>query len=345
MANKRCLPTRFFKDPDIMNLESRDTQLILVGLVLMADDEGRELAHAKLLSRELDYPPEQIEAALFDLVANDLVVVYQVGRHRYYSLTRWGQWQTLSLAKITPSKYPAPPSKEERTPPDETSGPPETASQNFPEFPRENPGKSADFQHFPSQFKLSESNSSEGEGNEREPPHNVVTFPSGRRDGTTTTSTDEKQCSDQRRRDAQHITQEAAAILNLPANDALVRIVEDYQHDPLLHLLGEADAAREYIDDPRRNRRGQRMSPAFFRRWLRREHEDAERRQSPPHVTAATGTLGGMGGTTSPAPSPGTARPVLPRSLMHLADQVQPAPTARAPSWLVKQQPKGEHDQ
>ena len=56
MASKRCIPTRFFKDPDIMNLESKDHQLILVGLVLMADDEGRELAHAKLLSRELDYP-------------------------------------------------------------------------------------------------------------------------------------------------------------------------------------------------------------------------------------------------------------------------------------------------
>jgi hypothetical protein len=102
MASKRCIPTRFFKDPDIMNLESKDHQLILVGLVLMADDEGRELAYAKLLSRELDYPQEQIEAALADLAANDLVVLYQVGRHRYYSLTRWGQWQTLSLAKITP---------------------------------------------------------------------------------------------------------------------------------------------------------------------------------------------------------------------------------------------------
>src|SRR5450759_2094377 len=118
MASKRCIPTRFFKDPDIMNLASKDHQLILVGLVLMADDEGRELAHAKLLSRELDYPPEQIEAALSDLSANDLVVLYQVGKHRYYSLTRWGQWQTLSPAKITLSKYPEPPAREERMPSD-----------------------------------------------------------------------------------------------------------------------------------------------------------------------------------------------------------------------------------
>src|SRR5690348_12430209 len=108
MASKRCLPTRFFKDADIMNV-SKDSQLILVGLVLLADDEGRELAHPRLLSREIDYPPEQIEAALQELVENDLIVLYQAGKHCYYSLTRWNQWQSISSQKMTPSKYPAPP--------------------------------------------------------------------------------------------------------------------------------------------------------------------------------------------------------------------------------------------
>jgi hypothetical protein len=88
---------------------SKDCQLILVGLVLLADDEGRELAHPKLLSREIDYPPEQIEAALQELVENDLVMLYQAGKHCYYSLTRWSQWQSISSQKMTPSKYPAPP--------------------------------------------------------------------------------------------------------------------------------------------------------------------------------------------------------------------------------------------
>src|SRR5512142_2379075 len=108
MASKRCLPTRFFKDADIMNV-SKYAQLILVGLVLLADDEGRELAHPRLLSREIDYPPEQIESALQELVENDLIVLYKVGRHCYYSLTRWNQWQSISSQKMTPSKYPAPP--------------------------------------------------------------------------------------------------------------------------------------------------------------------------------------------------------------------------------------------
>ncbi|TME08333.1 MAG: hypothetical protein E6I80_10325 [Chloroflexi bacterium] len=352
MASKRCIPTRFFKDPDIMNLESKDHQLILVGLVLMADDEGRELAHAKLLSRELDYPQEQIEAALADLATNDLVVLYQVGRHRYYSLTRWGQWQTLSLAKITPSKYPAPPAREDDLPLDGSPETAESSSQHFPEFPRETPGKSAVSQHFPSQGNSSESNSSEGEG--ERPPHNVVAFPNAK--NTHTTTTDSRQKPDEPEsqetpgtRESQGIQQamrQVAEILRLPASDALLRIVGDYQDDPLVRLLGEADAAREYIDDPRRNRRGQRMSPAFFRRWLRREHEDAERRQSQRHATAATGTLGRVGDTSAPpAPAPGTARPILPRSLMHLADQVQLAPTARAPSGPVTPHPQGGQGQ
>jgi hypothetical protein len=79
------------------------------------------------------------------------------------------------------------------------------------------------------------------------------------------------------------------------------------------------------------------MSPAFFRRWLRREHEDAQLRQSQRHTTAATGTIGG----TSRAAPPGPTWPVLPKSLMHLADQVQLGHT-HAP---VSPHPKGGHDQ
>jgi hypothetical protein len=69
------------------------------------------------------------------------------------------------------------------------------------------------------------------------------------------------------------------------------------------------------------------MSPAFFRRWLRREHEDAKHRQCQRHATAATGTSGG----TPRAAPPGPARPVLPKSLMHLADQAGLGHTPKHP--------------
>ncbi len=134
MAKQRCLPTSFFKDPDVMTLSSGDVRLMLIGLVLNADDEGRGLAHARILGRELDYPPEVIESALQEMEACELVQCYQVERHRYYSLRRWGEWQTLS--KPTQSRFPAPPPLSS----------PDTfrEAQDPPRFPREmlaSPGK------------------------------------------------------------------------------------------------------------------------------------------------------------------------------------------------------------
>jgi hypothetical protein len=60
---------------------------------------------------------------------------------------------------------------------------------------------------------------------------------------------------------------------HLTVNDALTRIVAEYHTAPTLSLLGEADAAREWIEDRQRNKKEQHLTPAFFRRWLKREHE------------------------------------------------------------------------
>src|SRR5690242_11988141 len=190
MASKRCLPTRFFKDADIMNV-SKDAQLILVGLVLLADDEGRELAHPRLLSREIDYPPEQIEAALQELVDNDLVVLYQAGKHHYYSLTRWNQWQSISSQKMVLSKYPAPPVAESVA---EPVGLPSSeavtcdlrgtgdVAQKSPEFPRNPQRNAGENREVSTQYKLSESKLSESniieEEDEGQPPPNVGFYPS-----------------------------------------------------------------------------------------------------------------------------------------------------------------------
>ncbi len=133
MVRGRLIPTSYFRDPDVMSLSSGDVRLILVGLVLHADDYGRGLAHLVILGRDLDYPPEVIEAALGELEQADLVQCYQVGKHGYYALTRWNDWQKLN--KPTPSKLPAPPTPEER------------GSADFPGFSEkstENPGKSGE---------------------------------------------------------------------------------------------------------------------------------------------------------------------------------------------------------
>ena len=306
MANRRMIPTRYFKDPDIMALSSKDIQLILIGLVLTADDEGRELAHAGLLGREMDYAPEQIEAALQELVANDLLVLYEVGRHRYYSLTRWSQWQTLG-SKMTPSKYPAPPHLE---PPNDAG-----ISQEIPATSRRVPERGSNPPEIPAQLNLSESNLREGEEKASTVSHKVLSFP-------TPTA------------DADHVaftrtTTLIARILKLSESDDLGSLVREYASHPDLSLEGEAYSAREWVDDPQRNHKRQRMTPAFFRRWLKREVEML-RAKEVERQSVATGTTGVSGLTDQGrAHPPATAEGKRYPSLTGLSQQHQPPPSTQ----------------
>ncbi len=252
MAARRMLPTRFFKDPDIMDLSSKETQLILVGLILTADDEGRELAHARLLGRELDEVPERIERALQELADHDLLILYTAGKHRYYQLTRWREWQTLS--KPTPSRYPAPPVQEAPTLPQNPLG---IRGRSWETRPEEEEEKEEE----------SEQKQKRREQEEASLPARVVNFPAPR--GSSAVSSGSPQTLDE----GTPMATQVAQILGLPLTPALCRVVEDYHGDAALSLLGEADAAREWIHNPRRNHKEQSMTPTFFRRWLQRECE------------------------------------------------------------------------
>ncbi len=84
-------------------------------------------------------------------------------------------------------------------------------------------------------------------------------------------------------------TNQIAQILRLDVSPALTRIVEEYRLDTTISLCGEADAAHEWIENPRRNRTGQTMTPAFFRRWLKREREEVLSRQAQRLQTTGTG--------------------------------------------------------
>jgi hypothetical protein len=304
MASKRCIPTRFFKDPDIMNLSNHDTRLILIGLVLCADDEGRELAHVNLLGRELDYSPEQIESALQDLADNDLLILYQVGKHRYYSLTRWGQWQTLSSTKITLSKHPAPPTKEDAvasSDPDQPGFPGELPTAAA--VPPGNPGKS--WETSP-QFKLSESKLSEEEEKETAAT-NITPFPTPAHNDTTTADAQ-----------VQTMTKQVAHILKLPVSHALTRLVATYTQETTISLLIEADAAREWIENPKRNHTHKPMAVHFFRTWLKRERADVVKRDH------ATGTDGPATGNAPPAAATVASGPKR-KSLMGLEAEYRAA--------------------
>jgi len=256
MVRGRLIPTSYFRDPDVMSLSSGDGRLILVGMVLGADDWGRGLAHPVILGRDLDYPPQVIEATLAELEEAGLILCYQAGKHRYYVLTRWDEWQKLPEARRTPSRIPAPPLPE-------AAG---ASSPDFPDFPRENLGNAGNPGENPPE---SESNQNPSririEDEEAQPPPNVLPFPAARADAADVAVFSQKVVLE--------VAKQVAAILNLPVTDDLARVVADYLGRPGLSLLGEADAAAEWLADTQRNRKGQRASPAFFRRWVKRETE------------------------------------------------------------------------
>lgn len=273
MATKRCIPVRFFKNPDVADL-SKDCQLILIGLALSGDDDGRGVADTRLLGREIDYPPEQMEVALKELEAHELIVLYQVGRHRYYQITE--DWQKSMGARKTPSKLPAP-----------------AAEMHAP---------AAEMQP---QSNLIKSNLTEDE-EKSTPDSNVLVFPHIDSSGGGGLMDDVRDT----------LTEAVADILKLPVTPALARVVADFLPDTAISLTGEADAAREYIDDPRRNHRHKTMTPAFYRQWLKRERdqkgaEEGRQRPTAPHQEAT--------GTTGLHPPPGLAS----RSLMHLEAEYQ----------------------
>ncbi|HVB25339.1 MAG TPA: hypothetical protein VNG51_25600 [Ktedonobacteraceae bacterium] len=291
MAQKRCIPTDLFFTPGFAALSSDTVRLILIGLVTDADDAGRGLADEKLLGRKLDHRPEEISAALDELGHAGYVTCYAGGKDHCYALCHWQRWQTLS--KPTPSHYPAPPAAHEDA--RDTHDSP-----GVPEIPHDCPGE---FRATPSEGEEEqeeEENRREEEA-EAEPPSNVVTFP-GTAHGDSTTGTASLSF-----REVKEVTTQVARILKLSVTEALTRVVADYASDPALSLLGEADAAREYIEDPRRNRHTRRMTPAFFRRWLKREHEETQRRRHAPLSPGqqATGTDGSAGLLSSGNAPPG----------------------------------------
>ena len=158
-------------------------------------------------------------------------------------------------------------------------------------------------------------------------PTNVVAFPTASTDIDIATI---KAWSDN---EVEQATRQVASILKLPVDNALKRFVADYARDPLLNIYGEADAAREWIEDAARNPARKLMSPAWFRTWLKREHEQALARQaqraqpSPPQATGTTGPNG------TPRTASSTQGATKPPSLMNLEQHYQSAMTGA----------KGEH--
>ncbi|HEU5374241.1 MAG TPA: hypothetical protein VFV38_02290 [Ktedonobacteraceae bacterium] len=257
MSKKRSIPTSLFASPDFFELSSDTVRVIMLGLILDVDDEGRGYAHARLLARKLDKCPQDIEAALVELAAHGIVRCYLVADRRYYVLCHWHKYQILS--KPTPSAYPPPPA-EELTP--------TTAAQDHPALPRkppETPGESLP-ESEEEREKESERKRKEDDA-EREVPPGTAHLPPPRGSSASSVA-----LSLEHHREGAY---QVARSLQIPLTTELAAVVAEFAETSPFSLIGEAIEARSWINDPRRNRAGQQMTPAFFRRWLRRAQDHA----------------------------------------------------------------------
>ncbi len=109
MSNKRCIPTTFYRDAQTALL-SRNAVLVLLALIVSADDEGRGYAHADMLARKYqDFTPEEVEDALQEIARTGLIVLYQAERLRYYAFTDWNDFR--GPGRPMRSYRPAPPQR------------------------------------------------------------------------------------------------------------------------------------------------------------------------------------------------------------------------------------------
>jgi hypothetical protein len=314
MAKSRSIPTELLSDPDYMELDS-DTQVILLMLVLTADDEGRGRAHTGMLSRHFNKPAERVEHALATLAELDLVMCYVVGRHRYYHLPRWWEWQTLS--KPTPSRYPLPPTATQ-----------ESCASLSPRETQECPGESW----------LEGEGEGKGKGREQNPeekkveeegdlPAGITRFPhpalssehvSGSCRLSPSAPPPPRGSSFQPEAHGASVppVQQVARILRLPVTEALTHLVTEYTTAGSLALLSEAHAARAWIEDTTRNRNRKPMSVAFFHRWLKREQEMQVQRH-----TAHMETTNTSGPRPDQCANPSADEERRLPSLMHLAEE------------------------
>jgi hypothetical protein len=300
MARSRSIPVSLLKEPDFFEL-SAEARVVFIGLVLEADDEGRGRAHPGLLARLFNVSEAAVQEAFSQLVERGLLLHYQVGRQQYYQWLPWKQWQSLS--KPTPSQLPPPPAWEEQEPVAEpvlaeSAG---CSGSGVSWKIQGNPG-------FPWKPQLEEEGEEEGEEerekeeeHEREkeegkmpaaaePGPKIVPFPASSSSSPPRVDVDAGGCSLSLSNNAGP-QQEIAEILGLPLSRPLGLVLEEFSAMGWPALRGEAIECAEYIRDPRRNQKRRRMTPGFFRRWLKRFASVSERSSTGDDRTRA-GSIG-----------------------------------------------------
>ena len=109
MARIRPIKPSFWGSPEAASL-SRDARLLALGLISMADDDGRFLASPAAIAGYV-YPNDEIPAArirawLEEVVESGMVHKYRYGTVAYGVFPSWHKHQVIN--RYTPSQHPEP---------------------------------------------------------------------------------------------------------------------------------------------------------------------------------------------------------------------------------------------
>ena len=92
----------------------------------------------------------------------------------------------------------------------------------------------------------------------------------------------------------QEVAKHVASLLNLPMSEELCAVVQEFLPISTLSVTGEAIEARAWIMNTRRNSKQQQMTPAFFRRWLRRAQQSTHSLVPSSPATSKSGSEAGQ---------------------------------------------------
>ena len=111
MARIRTVKPTFWGDDKVAQL-SREARLLFLGLISMADDEGRFLASHQAIAgfvfpNDLDITAKKLAMWLDELTSLGMVQIYNGGRGRYGAIPKWRTHQRINRAQS--SSLPEPP--------------------------------------------------------------------------------------------------------------------------------------------------------------------------------------------------------------------------------------------
>jgi len=116
MTAKRMIHRQFFESEAIASLTIRQ-RLLVVGIITMADDQGRIKGHPGWLKAQIfpydDISIDEINNDLEQIATNnDTIICYEADDKRYIQLAHWWEYQNMQWAKE--SNYPPPPEWNDR---------------------------------------------------------------------------------------------------------------------------------------------------------------------------------------------------------------------------------------